>query len=37
LGIFLALVATICAWRMARELNQEQGAPRLAATTITQG
>jgi hypothetical protein len=29
LGIFLALVATICAWRMARELNHEQGAPQL--------
>jgi len=37
LGIFLVLVATICAWRMARELNQEQGAPQVAATTITQG
>jgi SSS family solute:Na+ symporter len=37
LGIFLVLVATICAWRMARELNQGQGAPQVAATTISQG
>jgi SSS family solute:Na+ symporter len=33
LGMFLVLVATICAWRMAIELNQEQGAPQVAATT----
>jgi hypothetical protein len=31
------LVATICAWRMAIELNQERGAPQVAATTISQG
>ena len=37
LGIFLVVVATICAWRMARELNQEQGAPQVIPTTITQG
>jgi Na+/proline symporter len=37
LGIFLVLVATICAWRMALELNREQGAPQIAPTTITQG
>ena len=36
LGIFLVLAATICAWRMAIELNQEQGAPQLAPTTITE-
>ena len=37
LGIFLVVVATICAWRMALELNREQGAPQIAPTTITQG
>ena len=37
LGIFLVLVATICAWRMARELNHEQGALQIASTTITEG
>src|ERR1700720_3326944 len=37
LGIFLVVVATICAWRMAIELNREQGAPQLAPTTITEG
>ena len=37
LGIFLVLIATICAWRMAGELNREQGAPQLAPTTITEG
>ena len=33
LGIFLVLIATICAWRMARELNHEQGALQVAPTT----
>jgi solute:Na+ symporter, SSS family len=37
LGIFLVLIATICAWRMAGELNRDQGAPQLASTTITEG
>ena len=33
LGICLVLIATICAWRMARELNHEQGALQVAPTT----
>ncbi|HXP67641.1 MAG TPA: hypothetical protein VOA88_00025, partial [Candidatus Dormibacteraeota bacterium] len=37
LGIFLVLVATICAWRMARELNQGQGAPQIAPAATTEG
>ena len=37
LGIFLVLSATICAWRMARELNREQGAPQIAPAATTEG
>jgi solute:Na+ symporter, SSS family len=37
LGIFLVLAATVCAWRMARELNHEQGPPQVVPTTITEG
>jgi solute:Na+ symporter, SSS family len=35
LGIFLVLVSAICAWRMAIELNREQGALQVDPTTIT--
>jgi SSS family solute:Na+ symporter len=37
LGIFLVLTATICAWRMAKELNREQGAPQIALEATAQG
>jgi solute:Na+ symporter, SSS family len=37
LGIFLVLVASVCAWRMARELTQGQGALQAAPATITEG
>jgi len=37
LGIFLVLVATICAWRMAKELNREQPALQAAHTGISEG
>jgi Na+/proline symporter len=33
LGIFLVLVATACAWRMARELTHGQGGPGVTRTT----
>jgi solute:Na+ symporter, SSS family len=36
LGIFLVLTATICAWRMAKELNREQGAPQIALEATAQ-
>ena len=34
LGIFLVLIATACAWRMARELTRGQGALEVASVTI---
>jgi hypothetical protein len=34
LGIFLVLVATVCAWRMARELTHGQGALEVTPTTV---
>jgi SSS family solute:Na+ symporter len=37
LGIVLVLIATVCAWRMARELTHGQGALEVAPTTITEG
>jgi solute:Na+ symporter, SSS family len=36
LGIFLVLVASVCAWRMTRELTHGQGAPEAAPATITE-
>jgi len=37
LGIFLVLTATICAWRMAKELNRKQGAPQIVLEATAQG
>jgi SSS family solute:Na+ symporter len=37
LGTFLVLTATICAWRMAKELNRERPALQAAPTGISEG